>query len=211
MSIEPCFLEAQKRIPFTLAGRQGQVAVCYGPNHDAVKAGFDAIPGIPFPIAFCEGYPAMQVQIESYAGGGYRTICGWIQIVTREELASADQEWADARRSCSVDVASAMSETGLPFAVFGMLPSFFDAPCRNLGNSMALKWTADTFLTTMPFRSRDEEITWLLGFHWGYYEYATDLEKPVAVLPLEVTGPEVWNSHLPFLRQEFAAWKFREL
>jgi hypothetical protein len=210
MSIEPFFPTAQELIPFTMAGCQGQVAVYYGPNRDVVKAGFDALPGIPFSITLCEGYPAMQAQIESYAGAGYRMICGWIQIVTREELASAGQDWANARRSCSVDVAPAMSEIGLPFAVFGALPSFFDAPCRNLGNSVALKWTADTFLTTTPFKSRDEEITRLLGFRWGYYEYAPDLEKPVAVLPLEVTGVEVWNGHLPFLRQEFAAWKFKE-
>ena len=210
MTIKPFFPKAQKLIPFTLAGCQGQVAVYYGPNRDVVKAGFDALPGIPFPIALCEGYPAMQAQIESYAGAGYRMICGWIQIVTREELASAGQDWADARRPCSVDVAPAMSEIGLPFAVFGALPSFFDAPCRNLGKSAALKWTADTFLTTTPFRSRDEEITWLLGFRWGYYEYAPDLEKPVAVLPLQATGVEAWNAHLPFLRQEFAAWKFKE-
>ena len=42
MSGEPFFPYAQKRIPFTLAGRQGQVAVYYGPNDDAVKVGFDA-------------------------------------------------------------------------------------------------------------------------------------------------------------------------
>ena len=211
MSIEPFFPEAQKRIPFTLAGRQGQVAVYYGPNPDVVKAGFDTIPGIPFPIALCQGYPAMQARIESYAGFGYRTFCGWIQLVTREELTAVDQDWADARRSCSVDLAPALSETGLPFAVFGPLPSLFDAPCCNLGNNVALKWTADTFLTTLPTRSRDEAIAWLLGFRWGYYEYAPDLEEPVALLPLEVTGAEVWNGHLPFLRQEFAGWKFKEM
>ena len=210
MSIEPYFPKAQKQIPFTLAGCQGQVAVYYGPNHDVVKAGFDALPGIPFPITLCEGYPAMQAQIESYAGAGYRMICGWIQIVTREELASTGQDWADARRSCSVDVAPAMSDTGVPFAVFGALPSLFDAPCRNLGNNVALKWTADTFLTTTPFRSRNEKTTWLAGFRWGYYEYAPSLERAVTLQPLEVTGAEVWNEHLPFLRREFDAWKFME-
>lgn len=211
MNPEPFFPVAQAMIPFTLAGRQGQVAIYYGPNHDVVKAGFDTLLGIPFPIALCAGYPAMQARIESYAGSGYRMICGWIQIVTREELTEAGQDWIDARRACSVDVAPVMSESGLPFAVFGALPSFFDAPCRNLGNNVALKWTADTFLTTTPFRSRDEEITWLLGFRWGYYEYASSLDRPVAVLPLEVTDAAAWNGHLPFLRREYAAWKFKEI
>ena len=130
--------------------------------------------------------------------------------MTRECLAAADQQWADARRSCSVDVAPAMSETGLPFAVFGILPSFFDAPCRNLGENMALRWAADTFLTTVPLRSRDEEISRLLGFRWGYYEYAPALEKAVTLLPLEATGAQAWNNHLVFLSREYAAWRFRQ-
>ncbi len=37
MSPESYFQKAQKIIPFKLAGRQGQVAVYYGPNDDAVK------------------------------------------------------------------------------------------------------------------------------------------------------------------------------
>ena len=138
-------------------------------------------------------------------------ICGWIQIVTREELTSPDQDWTDARCSYSVDIAPAMYETGVPFAVFGALPSFFDAPCRTLGNSCALKWTADTFLTTTPFRSQDEEITWLLGFRWGYYEYAPSLDKGDTILPLEVTTAEVWNQRLPVLRQHFPTWKYKDM
>lgn len=206
----PFFPEAVTRIPFTLAGCQGQVAVYYGPNTDVVKAGFDHIPGIPFPIILCQGYPAMQARIEHYEGFGYRMFCGWIQIVTRECLTAVGQSWAEAERSYSIDVAPALSDAGLPFAVFGTLPSMFDAPCRNLGDNVALRWTADTFLTTVPTRSRDEPITRLLGFRWGYDEYTPSLDKPVAVHALEVTDAAAWNDHLPFLRREFAVWKFRE-
>jgi hypothetical protein len=210
MSTAPFFPEARARIPFTLAGRQGQVAVYYGLNDDAVKAGFDAIPGLPFDLALCHGYPAIEARIESYAGSGYRTFCGWIQIVTRECLTSAEQAWTDAVRSCSVDIAPALSEAGLPFALYGTLPSLFDAPCRNLGDHVALRWTADTFLTTVPARSRAEAICRLLGFRWGYCEYAPSLGKAVTLLPLQVTGEQAWNGHLAFLRQQFAAWTFAE-
>jgi hypothetical protein len=90
------------------------------------------------------------------------------------------------------------------------LPSFFDAPCLNLGNNAELTWVADTFLVTVPVRSRQEEISWLLGFRWGYQEYDNPEENPVTVLPLEVTDGDVWNSHLSFLRGELEDWRFKE-
>jgi hypothetical protein len=212
MSIEPYFPNAQQKIPFVLAGREGHVAVYYGPDDDPVKAGFDHIPGIHFPLDLCLGYPVMQVEIESYAGFGYRTLCGWIQIVTREERSvTADGEPTDVRRSCSIDVIPSMRGLGMPFATFGELPLFFDAPCRNLGDSTELTWTADTFLTTVPVRSsQKEKISRLLGFRWGYQEYDNPTERPVTLLPLVVTDAQAWNDHLPFLRQEFSDWRFEE-
>ena len=212
MSIGPYSPNAQEEIPFVLAGRSGHVAVYYGPNDDPVKAGFDHIPGIHFPLALCLGYPVMQVGIESYAGFGYRTLCGWIQIVTREEISvTADGKPTDVRRSCSIDVIPSMRGLGMPFAVFGDLPSFFDAPCRNLGDSTELTWIADTFLTTVPVRPcQNERVSRLLGFRWGYQEYDNPTERPVTLLPLEVTDAQTWKDHLPFLRQEFGDWKFEE-
>jgi len=206
----PVFPEAQQRIPFALKGHSGCVSVYYGPNDDAIKAGFDAIPGIDFPFELCHGYPAMHARIESFTGSGYRTICGWIQIITRKTFTPADKARINPKRSCAIDVFPAMRESGVPFVCYGDLPSIFDAPCRNLGDNAELKWTADTFLTTVPLRSRNTEISWLLGFRWGYREYDNPIEKPVTLLPLETTDAEVWNSHLPFLRREFDTWRFKE-
>jgi hypothetical protein len=203
--------KAQRLVPFTLQGRRGRVAVYYGPNDDAVKAGFDAVPGIDFPIDLCLGYPVMQAQIESYAGSGYRTLCGWIQIITREWYAKADTERTGLKRSCSIDLAPSMYGTGVPWTCFGSLPSLFDAPCLNLGDNAELTWIADTFLTTIPLRSRDEKIRWLLGFRWGYREYDACAEKPVELLPLEITDAQVWNRHLPFLCKEFDVWRFEQV
>jgi len=84
----------------------------------------------------------------------------------------------------------------------------FDAPCRNLGDNYELKWIADTFLTTVPLRARDERIRRLLGFRWGYREYDEGAKKPLAILPLEVTGVDVWNDHLPLLEGLFSEWRF---
>jgi len=48
----------------------------------------------------------------------------------------------------------------------------------------------------------------LLGFRWGYVEYDTPEQRPVSLLPLEVTGAQVWNALLSFLRKEFPKWRF---
>jgi hypothetical protein len=201
--------QATQRIPFILNGRRGHVAVYYGIDDDPVGAGFDVLPGLNFDIALCRGYPVVQAAIEEYEGSGYRTLCGWIQIVT-DEFRDHDQGNTTEGRWASVDLVPAMRESGVPFACFGNLPQWFDAPCHNLGEHAELTWVADTFLTTLPLRSRQEEISWLMGFRWGYNEYATLAHKPVQVLPLEITGAEVWNSHLLFLRQECSSWRFRD-
>jgi hypothetical protein len=128
LSTNSYYLKALQLIPFTLHGRGGSVALYYGPNEDAVKAGFDALPGIDFPVDLCLGYPVMQAQIESYAGSGYRTLCGWIQIITREDYAKGDAERTNLQRSRSVDLPPSMEGTGIPWACFGSLPSLFGRP-----------------------------------------------------------------------------------
>ena len=198
-----------QRLAFTLNDRRGRVAVSYGPGQDPVAAGFDALPGIPFDLDLCLGYPVMQAQIESYAGSGYRTLCGWIQIVTRECYGREDTARTDLLRSRSIDLIPSMVGSGVPWVVHGNLPSIFDAPCLNLGDNAELTWIADTFLTTVPLRSREAEVEWLLGFRWGYREYDPAVGKPVELLSLQVTDGQAWNHHLEFLRQEFATWTFK--
>lgn len=195
-------------IPFRLKGHHGKVAVSYGRNDDPVKAGFDSLPGLNFDLDRCRGYPVMHARIENYEGSGYRTFCGWIQIVTNIYLDSHDTEQAKPETFVSIDVAPAFQEVDIPFASYGNLPQFFDAPCLNLGGYAELRWTADTFLTSIPTRSRDEEISWLSGFRWGYTENDIPGESPT-LLPMEVTDAQVWNNHLPYLREQYRSWKFK--
>jgi hypothetical protein len=67
---------------------------------------------------------------------------------------------------------------------------------------------ADSFLTTVPMRSRDEDIRRLAGFRWGYIEYEPSAGRPVSTLPLTVTDASAWNDLLPFLRKTFTRWRF---
>jgi len=108
MSLAPFFGRSQAEIPFTLHDRPGSVAVYYGASEDATKVGFDALPGLNTPLELCLGYPVMQARIERYAGAGYRTLCAWIQVVTRHEYAPDDADGANPSVARSVDVAPSM-------------------------------------------------------------------------------------------------------
>ena len=145
-------------IPFNLKGCNGTTSVFYGINDDPIRVGFDYLPNLPFDLNRSRGYPVVHARIEDYAGSGYRIFCGWIQIVTSIYLDSHDHEKARSETFVSVDIAPALEESDIPFAVYGYFPQLFDAPCCNLGRYAELQWTADSFLTTVPVRSRDEEI-----------------------------------------------------
>jgi hypothetical protein len=200
--------KAGESIPFSLNGYTGIVAVYYGLNTDPVKAGFDCLAGLNFDMEQCRCYPLMHACIKSYAGSGYRTFCGWIQVVSSRTMPVHARAKAQAKTFVSIDVAPALGRSDLPFAAYGNLPQLFDAPCHNLGKYAELQWTADTFLTTVPARSRDEEITRLLGFRWGYVETNIPDQEPV-LRPLEVTGAHAWNEHLPYLRKKYGRWRFK--
>ena len=136
-------------VPFEHSGRRGAVAVTYGVTEDPSVSGFDALPGMNFDLTQCRGYPAMRGVIDSYAGTGYRTLFGWIQIVTGVRTASGKR----ADTNVSIDKLQAMQDIATPFRVHGQLAADIQCACRNLNGYDALHWTADTFLTTVPIRS----------------------------------------------------------
>jgi hypothetical protein len=208
MSIGSLFASPSAVVPFRLRGFSGSLAVYYAANNDPAQAGFDFLGGLGFNLDLCRGYPVIHARVEEYAGSGYRTVCGWIQVVTRYDRLSNDPAAARETKSLSCDIAPAFQDLNLPFACYGNLPQFFDAPCHNLNGSAELRWVADTFLTTTPLRSRAESIECLAGFRWGYIETAGPA-RPPRLLPLEITGAQAWNEHLAYLRQEFSAWTFQ--
>ncbi len=207
MSFESLFADPPMSIPFTLHGLPGRLAVHYGVSHDPIAAGFGAIDDLGFDPQLCRGYPLLIARIEEFARGGYESICGWIQMITRRDSYDRDPAAAHEKLSSSIDTFPAFESAGLPFAGFGSLPQFCDAPCRNLNDSARLHWTADTFLVSVPLRSRNEPIERLAGVRWGYVETDDPTEEPT-VLPLELTGPAAWNDHLPYLRRTFVEWRF---
>jgi hypothetical protein len=196
-------------IPFNRRGYHGKIAVYYGTNDDPAKIGYDFLGGASFDYNLCRGYPVLQACIEQYEGWGVRAFFGWVQIVTSIYATSHGPQKAPAETFVSVDICPSLSESDIPFYSFGSLPQFFDAPCLNLGEYAELHWTADTFLTTVPLRSRDEGIAWLAGFRWGYIENDLPDQRPV-LLPLEITDVQAWNRQIPCLQKEYDRWRFME-
>ncbi len=48
----------------------------------------------------------------------------------------------------------------------------------------------------------------VVGYQWGYIEYAQDEKRPVEILPLKVTDGSQWQEHLSVLQSEFGAWQY---
>lgn len=196
-------------IPFTLNRKPGILRVDYESNQSAAKSGFDLFAGSGFDVEMCIGYPTMRARIESYEGTGYATACAWIQVVTRREFSSVEaMEPADV--VTDVDTHPTLAESGVPFFAFGFPSEIFDAPCNNLNGLAKLEWVADTFFVTMPNRTNGYSIYRLAGFRWGYIEYDLDGKRQVEISHLVITGPAVWNQHLPLLRNQFSEWRFDE-
>lgn len=196
-------------IPFTLNRKPGILRVDYESNQSAAKSGFDLFAGSGFDVEMCIGYPTMRARIESYEGTGYAAACAWIQVVTRREFSSVEaMEPADV--VTDVDTHPTLAESGVPFFAFGFPSEIFDAPCNNLNGLAKLEWVADTFFVTMPNRTNGYSIYRLAGFRWGYIEYDLDGKRQVEISHLVITGPAVWNQHLPLLRNQFSEWRFDE-
>jgi hypothetical protein len=98
-----------------------------------------------------------------------------------------------------------LRDRGVPFAVMGYLPAFFDAsfwPDRP-----RIFWRADLFLCPITIRRpSEEEVTPVAGFRWGFkIEQAGEAPE---LLPLETVGEGAWNESLPNLRFWFPSWRF---
>ena len=197
-------------VPFTHFGRPGTLAIRYGVTVDPATVGFDVVPGLGLDTQQCRGYPIIRATIERYGGAGYRTICGWIQVVTAQHYRSGDEETTPAETSTSVDQFPSMIGVDLPFAIVGFLPELFDAPCGNLNGFARLRWTADSFLATVPLKSRTEPIRRLAGMRWGYINESARTGLSVQPLPLSITNAHAWNAQLSLLRERFPDWRFAE-
>ena len=123
-------------IPF-LRGVDGKVSVLYGVNEDPVYWGYAVLELEWFTPELVRGFPVMQASVE-YSAEGYAADMGWLQVV-RYTVSDPGQEG----QATVFDVPPQLAETDMPYAAFGVRPTFFDAPAMAARNAT---WDADTFL-----------------------------------------------------------------
>jgi hypothetical protein len=190
------------QIPFRHHDRDGQISVLVSKVVDGSDAGFDVLPGLPFGPEAGAGYPSMFATV-SYEGAGYRMLTGWIQVVHTRRT------WDDANEVSvsEVDLGLVWAEAVSPFFAHGYPAAIFDAPSNNLNGARHLEWRADTFLVTVPLRSRSEPIRLLASFGWDYDEFSDPKTAPAIVAPV-ATSTERWHECSRILKRDFPAWRW---
>jgi hypothetical protein len=179
------------RIPFELRGSPGFVTVDYGVNDDPRAWGYQLL-GLSYDIESARGWPVLQATVE-HSAEGYGAAVGWIQIVRyRDE----DTEVA------IVDGPPQIADAGIPWAYWGVRPTFFDAPSNS---PREFRFRANTFLAFSPDAVISREVEPLCGFSWGYDVHAG---QP-SVQPLEVDGIRHWPDATALLRTHCPGWTFR--
>jgi hypothetical protein len=98
-------------------------------------------------------------------------------------------------------------ETASPFFAHGYPAAIYDAPSNNLNGAHYLEWHADTFLVTVPLRSRSEPIQLLASFAWGYKESAEPETDPSILAPT-ATSKQRWNECASILERDFPGWSW---
>lgn len=182
-------------IPLVLRDVQETLTVEYEENTSVEKSGFDAL-SLPFPPAACLGYPTVQAYFNKLHATGYKSFCGFIQFVQTVK-------WKDGEESSSnlfIDVDAYAQKIGNPYFSYGYPASFYDAPCKNLGDSSYLQWKAFTYLVDMPTRMNANQLQFLAGFSWGYEE---DASGPRKILEIQKLTNENFKAHYTFLLAQY--------
>jgi len=128
--MEPLSHHPEVTIPFRHRERSGSVVVSYGRVEDPVSVGFDSLAALSFnslaalgfDINLTRGYPMMHARINTYEGFGYRTICGWIQVVSDRFYNSYEDKIEPVEQSVSVDRYQSIQNLEMPFFAYGNLP-----------------------------------------------------------------------------------------
>lgn len=180
-------LPRKLELPYRWNDADGLVRVEMAVNDDPGRFGGEE---------FARGCPYCRATIDPPALG-YREMIGWLQL--------ADLD--DRPGGFKVDLFEPLGKVPQPFAFFGFSPTLFDSPHSTHPN---WNFAAHTFLAGMGGKLFEQteggrrEVRAVLGFKWGFEKRGTEIDS----FGPEPLSPEDWDEHLPYLRQEFPAWKF---
>ena len=179
------------RLPFTLRGTSGVIAVSVTRNTDPDAIGYSLLTGGQ-PTDAARGFPVCRATVD-YQAQGYAAVFGWTQMVRSTDSAPDQFE---------MDPIALYQQIPTPYAFFGIKPELFDAPSRESRYDMT--WQAHSFLCTSPDAVLTRHVQPIAGFTWGFTINHQDitLDWPAAL------GSEAWNSHLDLLRTSYPGWTF---
>ena len=173
------------RLDFRLLGASGWVDVQVEPN---VNPEALACP------SFAKDFPVCTATV-TYAGQGYKSALGWVQLVRSSDNESEGTEF-------EMDPFEPLGPSPHPFCFFGFAPSLFDAPARRSRENS--DWSAESFLCFVPMDAARRETRAIVGFSWGF----RIRRGAISLTPVAPLAPLAWDKHLPILRREHPAWAF---
>lgn len=171
-------------LAFSLGGLQGVVSIHLERNDDPASVGSsEGSAGLPMCTA--------RVQPTSQ---GYNAMCGWIQLVRSTDNASGGQQF-------EMDPFGPFTDTGSPYAFYGLAATLFDAPGRETRDD--LDWTAHAWLARTELNSRLVEP--VVGFSWGF---SIRDQQPLLSAAGELAKSD-WAQHVPpLLQRQHPGWAF---
>jgi hypothetical protein len=179
------------RVPFSLRGRSGLIAVSVTPNSEPDSIGYALLTGAATADA-ARGYPICRATV-TYPAQGYAAMFGWIQVVRSTDSGNGEFE---------LDPIAFYRGLPVPFAFFGVRPELFDAPSRE--SRYDLEWEAHSFLCVSPDAVISRRVQAIVGFSWGFTVSRGEIEFAL----LRVLGSPDWDGHLGLLGGGYSDWTF---
>jgi len=171
------------RLAFSLDGLEGVLSIQVEPNDDPASMGSSES---------SLGLPVCTARVEP-TSRGYRAMCGWIQLIQSTDNASGGSQF-------EMDPFGPFTDTGSPYALYGLAPTLFDAPGRDPRDD--LDWTAHAWLARTELDSRLVEP--VVGFSWGF----SIRERTPLIAPISQLAKSDWARHVPYLQRQHPGWAF---
>jgi hypothetical protein len=179
------------RIPFSLRGISGLIAVAVTRNTDPDAIGYSLLTG-GLPTDAARGFPVCRATV-TYPAEGYAAMFGWTQMVRSTDSTPDKFE---------MDPIALYQQIPTPYAWFGVRPELFDAPSRD--SKYAMTWEARSFLCVSPDAVLTRQVQAIAGFSWGF----TINQQDITFARPATLGPQAWDSHLDLLRTDYPGWIF---
>ena len=179
----PAWFTRGVRLPFSFNGLEGMLSIQIDRNDDPASVG-SSEGSLGLPMCTARVRPTSR---------GYRAMCGWIQLVRSTDNSSGGSEF-------EMDPFGPFTDTGSPYAFYGLAPTLFDAPGRDTRDD--LDWTAHAWLARTELDSRFVEP--VVGFSWGF----SIRDRAPLILPVGELAKTDWAQHMTLLQQQHPGWAF---